>query len=601
MGNLAVDINAQALMENYLSNDKGIPAVTSSLDHVLFRAVSMAVSARDSLASELRVRCCIEMVAYENFYRFQKNHEQLARFAPDYIDSCLDCAMMDEGSSVWTLSALASVVRRPIMSVYPSVNGPTDSAVHILNATFQPRVGEISNQKVRVLWSSEGVDITSGNWKPNHFVPIFDEQKQESPPVKTQPRSVSSDFDSSQDMDDFNDTFDEDEASGSAKEELQMEKVEMEVAEGGFPSESNKFMDIFEAFEMITTATVVHSDIPRGLKENVWFLIDNSHNTNHPERRNTFYDDCGVWDSRQGSVAKSHLLLDDGGILCTLKIHKGEFKKLSIADGKKEWVTIDPQPDPDKVVICHRYYAFLKRDTNYKRRVIWFTMPPSMERGKDVALVEYKGKFPGFIKQRHGNLKHGRGAKSNYVRTDPKLLEEIAQQIKMGANMKPMKMYKEIQKKLGSSCTLRDARQIRNLKYSILKRQRKEQEQEHHILEDKLGQDFTLTPAQDAEVSIADESGTLVTESPSNADSPIKVIIHQGHRDVATTMTSLEDVTEISHGRFVQLEEGGQTFSIINTDANGVPDPNTQTIIMVKDLKDLDALAAGEVVVTEAM
>ena len=64
-----------------------------------------------------------------------------------------------QGSSIWTLSALASVVRRPIMSVYPNVNGPADPGVQALNAVFQPREGEFNCQLVRVLWTSENTVI----------------------------------------------------------------------------------------------------------------------------------------------------------------------------------------------------------------------------------------------------------------------------------------------------------------------------------------------------------------------------------------------------------------------------------------------------------
>lgn len=602
VGSLAVDTTAQQMMSQFLSHDSGIPAVTSAADHVLFRAVSMAVSAKDSLAAELRLRCCVEMVKYQNYYRYQKNHHLLASCAPDYADSCIDCAFIDEGSSVWTMAALASVVRRPITSVYPNVNGLSDLAVEALNTTFKPREGEVSSQVVRILWSSEGVPITVGNWKPNHFVPLFDQQKAEPSPSKSHRRHRAADLDLGPDLDhdmeNFEDAFEDDSESESPREEPETEPVVMEVAEGGFPIEFGKFMDVFEAYEKITTATVVNSDIPRGLKENVWFLIDNSHNVTHPERRNTFFDDCGVWDSKHGSVAKGHLLLDDSGILCTLKIHGGVFKRLSKIKGKQVWVAIDPQPDPDRVVVCHRYYAFLKRSPQFKRRIIWFTMPPTEERGRDVALVEYLGKFPGFKTQRHGNSKRGKGGTRNYIRTDPKLLEEISKQIKMGTNLTPMKIFKEIKKKLGSSCTLRDPRQIRNLKYSILKRARKEQQA--HLNKLRLGAEFSIVPSDAAEINLTDVGDPSMGAEFTRAayPTPIKVIIHQGQGDMETELDTAE-VNEMTHAKIMQMEEGQQAISIMDTDTNGIPDPSTQTIIMVKDLNA--AIAGNEVIVTEAL
>ncbi|XP_076466742.1 uncharacterized protein LOC143297990 [Babylonia areolata] len=569
VGSLAVDSAAQFLMQNYLTNDKGIPAATSAMDHVLFRAVSLAVCAKDCLACELRVRTCIEMVTFEQYYRYQKNHEQLARFAPDYNESCIDCGLIDEGSSVWTMSALASVIRRPIMSVYPSVNGNSDPAVAALNRLFTPREGEVNCQLVRILWTSISGEISPGKWKPNHFVPIFDQQKAESP-AKTPRKRPASEIDSSQEMDDFETVEDED----GVGEQAPVEMVQLEKAEGGQPIEYGKFMDVFEAFEKITTAIEVHADIPRGVKENVWFLIDNSHNVRHPERRNTFFDDCGVWDSRQGSVAKSYLLLDDADntILCTLKLHDGLYRKHLKSNSKNEWVVLDPQPDPNRVVVCHRYYAFLKRCSSYKRRVIWFDMPHAEDKGSEVALVEYIGNFPGFTRPIHGNAKRGRGGKSNYVRTDPKLLDEIAKEIRSGNNTKPMKMYKQIQDKLGPSCTLRDARQIRNLKYSVLKRLKKEQRVE---VGSKMDQEMTVVQADTpTEISIIEESGSPVVVNEGAVEdsaTPFKVIIQHEQADASTTMESYESMAGITQGRLVELEEGQQAISFMNTDANGIP------------------------------
>lgn len=600
VGSLAVDSTASLLLKKYFNNDKGVPAVTSTMDHVLFRAVSLAVCAKDSLAIELRARCCIEMVAFEKFYMYNRvNYEELSRYAPDYQDSCIDCALIEEGSSLWTMSALASVVRRPILSVYPHVNGPSDPLVRLLNTTFKPRQGEINNQVVRILWSSVNVDIGPG-WKANHFVPIFDQHKAES---KTPRKRQASEMEGSPETEEFDESIEDEDASS---DQSGYEIIPMEKAAGGQPIEFGKFMDVFEAFEKITTATEVHSGIPRGVKENVWFLIDNSHNVRHPERRNTFFDDCGVWDSKQGSVAKSYLLLDDTEhtIQCTLKLHGGVYQKCVKNNSKNEWVVLDPQPDPNKVVVCHRYYAFLKRCNSYKRRIIWFDMPHANDRGSEVALVEYVGDFPGFPRHAQGSSKRGRGGKSNYVRTDPKLLEEIATEIRSGNSMKPMKMYKEIQKRLGSECTLRDARQIRNLKYSVLKRLKREQGEDGDKIEvgvdgDKI--EVGMPAPEAAEMNISEEGGAaMVMETMTEENQPpIKLIIQHGQADGTTMMESYEGVESLQQGSFVEMEDGRQAITLINTDANGVPDPSTQTIIMLNNLKELEAITGGEVIVSQ--
>jgi hypothetical protein len=610
VGSLLVDTDAQAIMQNYLKRDKGIPAETSTEDYALFRAVSTSVSARDALAVELRVRCCIEMVKYEQYYRYQPHFQQLARLAPEYTESCIDCALMDEGSSVWTLSALASVIRRPIKSVYPSVNGPSDPAYQALNTKLEPREREVSSQLVRILWTSKDTAVIPGKWKPNHFVPLFDQQRQEpSSPDKA------SEMDASHDVDMEKDSYDPN--SQEPEEEEEMSTQSMEVADGGSPIEYNRFMDIYEAFEKVTSATIVHSDIPRGLKENVWFLIDNSYNLQHPERRNVFYDDCGVWDSQKGSVAKTYLLLDDDnqGIKCSLRIRAGKFIQLRVKGRKKpkeaenEWIEMDPQPEPNRVVICHRYYAFLKRQKDYKRRIIWFTMPPPVKSGRDVAIVEYIGKFPGFSKTRHGNSRRGGRGKRSYVRTDPRLLEEIAKELECGTRLTPMKLFKRVQERLGPDCTLRDPRQIRNLKYSIRRKMKMTGQMKYEP------DDFAQFHTDD--MSLAEVTDTAFESQLSKG--PIKLIIQQDDGNMTTIQNLPEGVELGSHTqyvqiqdgnttRYLQLEEGQQTIRLVEADeadAGEAGDPNTQTIIMVKDFGSAAELplVAGEneIVVTQAI
>ena len=59
----------------------------------------------------------------------------------------------------------------------------------------------------------------------------------------------------------------------------------------------------------------IKSDIPRGLKENVYFLLDNRRNIEQPPSKMMFYDDSGPWDKNLGSVSKTYFLISSPGVL----------------------------------------------------------------------------------------------------------------------------------------------------------------------------------------------------------------------------------------------------------------------------------------------
>ena len=582
-GNLLVDTDSQQIMSMYLKKDKGIPASNPLSDHALFRAVSLAVCAKESLTTELRLRCCIEMVKYESYYRYQKNHQSISRFAPDYRESCIDCCIAEEGASLWTMSALASVARRTIVSVYPCVNGLNDPAYEVFNTQFQPRIKEVNTQFLRILWSSHGVPIIPGKWKPNHFIPLFDAQQAEIP-RSPEPEPQMSHFAGSNGCDTM-------EIGGDCREQYISDPSSLCVAEGGFPLEYNKFMDVYEAYDKITQAEKWLPDIPRGLKEDTWFLVDNSHNISHPEKRNSFFDDCGVWDSRAGSVAKIPFLVKDGTLSHSMKYKQGKFIKTEKVKAE-DYEPFDPQPDPDSVVWCHRYYACLKRCPSYRRRILWFVLPVSLDTGKHIAVVEYSGMFPSSGKLSHCGYVHGQKAMHDYVRTDPKLLEEVATMIEKGGNLKPMKLFREMQNKLGNSCTLRDPRQIRNLKYSVKKRMRLGMipRRVDEFVDAPFCEQYLHTN-NDCDATNSHDDCLVATGQSTNTlhpdGSPVQYVIQQTDNTDDITSLSVKNLDELpegvefAHGKIVELEDGQQAFTFLGS---GDGESDSSTIIMIKDL-----------------
>lgn len=73
-------------------------------------------------------------------------------------------------------------------------------------------------------------------------------------------------------------------------------------------------------------------------------------------------------------------------------------------------MALEPQPSEADVVVLHRYYATLKCDNSYKKRVSWFTSTVNTETGKK-AVYEYLGTF---LTQ-----------KQNFFRTNPETMDNM--------------------------------------------------------------------------------------------------------------------------------------------------------------------------------
>jgi len=92
--------------------------------------------------------------------------------------------------------------------------------------------------------------------------------------------------------------------------------------------------------------------IPTGLKQNKYFLFDNSDNIKR--RRNgqpsRFWDDCGAW--KTGATNKSYVLR---GKLTELTHRQGQYglMKRQMVDGKSKQVftVLEQQPPPELIII----------------------------------------------------------------------------------------------------------------------------------------------------------------------------------------------------------------------------------------------------------
>lgn len=174
------------------------------------------------------------------------------------------------------------------------------------------------------------------------------------------------------------------------------------------------FMTLLEQIEEINKKKELYSTIPLGPKNNVFFLLGNSRNKDKKQQNKNqcFPDDCGVWNSDKGSTVNSYFSRENDEFKC-IYLRNGQFCSKARAKGTYNWFPLSPQPT--NVYKVHRYYATLKRDDSYKKRVTCIeghTMA-------DVIVVEYCGVNNTPAKP-HGNSQKA----IPYQRTDPRVLEK---------------------------------------------------------------------------------------------------------------------------------------------------------------------------------
>ena len=183
-------------------------------------------------------------------------------------------------------------------------------------------------------------------------------------------------------------------------------------AENGF-----RYLKIHELVSVLTNDANVLDEVPRGLKENCFFIVCNEKNISNRKKtgRSEFWDDCGSWKSRGSTTTREHFLK---------RTDNDQLQKLVLKDGKyfvkrqrkKQFVNIPlkNQSLSSDVLTVRRYYV-KHTAGSYEKRVSWIECDDH-----HVACYEYKGNFPG--PNRHGNSKQNN---TRYTRLKPAVMDRI--------------------------------------------------------------------------------------------------------------------------------------------------------------------------------
>ncbi|XP_018672093.2 uncharacterized protein LOC108950575 [Ciona intestinalis] len=172
--NLSIDSYSTSILDNSAFPGM-VPLKTTGDGNCLFNAISTALIHNESIAMELRVRCCLEMITNKQFYVSHPLANSLECVSPEYDISCIDCATPYRWSSAWTILALTKVIQRPILSVYPVCNGVHDKVPQILSRLFSCGGNYSTDAIIIIMWTRIG-EHNGKTWLPNHFVPLIKQQ-----------------------------------------------------------------------------------------------------------------------------------------------------------------------------------------------------------------------------------------------------------------------------------------------------------------------------------------------------------------------------------------------------------------------------------------
>lgn len=389
--------------------------------------------------------------------------------SPSYNEAVLDCAKVGAYSSVWTIIGLSNVLDLPIRTIYPAVNNSKhDLAVVKFNTTFYPKCDKTTfkpkdgEDHLTIMWTNTMSPKPGNIWCPNHFVPLVSpdcirlsqiENVHHSTPVpcnqtiqtnckssaiKRQSFDLVEQSDKHEELDSCNlpkkcprysdseqfvsrNRFEclSDIASDDDENVTDSETPNEECALKDAPL-ADKFMSNENMLQVLIQTQQPSKHIPVGKKNNKFIVVENNLDNKT--------DDRGVWDSSEGTSNNQSFLVNmsdgtDTPQLKTLFKRAGMFVNRKRVNGVARYEVLDPQP-LDNILTIHRYYAKLKHDLDYRKRVTTITdAPATLQHLTKVSLIEYAGTQTQNVRPLHGNSKHNR---QPYIRTNPETLKKCA-------------------------------------------------------------------------------------------------------------------------------------------------------------------------------
>ncbi|CAB4403864.1 unnamed protein product [Rhizophagus irregularis] len=168
------------------------PAIVFSNGNCLLNSLSLIFTGNQTSALQFRLAMVIELMKHADFYLSQNFFEEDYYFSDaalnsaksnsntqvtynkekEYISEILYMSKSHQFCSIIGIYGLASVIQRPIMSIYPPTISQLISTLY--HKLIEPRI-KAYDEHITIMWTS-----SNGKWnindplpQTNHFVPIF--------------------------------------------------------------------------------------------------------------------------------------------------------------------------------------------------------------------------------------------------------------------------------------------------------------------------------------------------------------------------------------------------------------------------------------------
>jgi hypothetical protein len=137
------------------------------------------------------------------------------------------------------------------------------------------------------------------------------------------------------------------------------------------------FLSVDKLYRLASTQTPTYTCIPPGVKQNVYFVIDDTSNRQRRllKKCSEYPDDCGAWRQGGNSTKPAYFIRSAQNSLHFVTYRAGIYGNMS----KGNFVPLDLQPDPSTIVVAYRKYSISVRNSSYKKRVTWFYSKPNLK------------------------------------------------------------------------------------------------------------------------------------------------------------------------------------------------------------------------------
>ena len=309
------------------------PLKTMADDNCMYRAISLALTGCENYHACLRLITAIELILTRDSYDTRKKYNDFLNdiriVTSDYAKLVDDALTEGSYAEMAHIYALSTAVGQPIRSVYP---GHKDNELAVaFNRTVRGRgLSADAKPDVILMWTSTSIPENHQELRINHFVPL----------VEKLFHDYNSDcsFNNHNDCDSVVETNEKyvyySENAKSICGDDQPSNCEMIKEESlcvcdkidelctcvqtdgepvtfdGTTGPLHGFMSTETAIAHLTSRKKGLNEIPGGIKQDVYFLVDNT--TNITQRRtgkqSDFPDDCGIWDTDKGTSPRTYYI-----------------------------------------------------------------------------------------------------------------------------------------------------------------------------------------------------------------------------------------------------------------------------------------------------